>query len=471
MTSEEIQNRVNALEVQILNLEKQVAYEESRITKCDSTIAQKESAMMRTNSVITQNSCKRTIASEKKKRLQYSKKRDNFKKQLNQKKLTLLQTQRINPEDIIDEKSEVLNMETIKPEDKIYQVFISSTYKDLVPERDKAMRTIVGMGHLPIGMEDFPATDIEAFEYIKKMIDKADYYLLIIGGKYGSEHPELHKSYTELEFDYAVSINIPVIFLLKDGIKHIDYLDTDPNIKAKLDAFITKASTGRLRVSFQNEDQLANKLEHSLNCIIRDIPRPGWVRADRISAIVAEPPESELDCNSTIALTNHHEPDPFNLHNQNLDVHDESTIASWGDNIKEIGAQLTGPLNILSEQIDYFNQEPQFTGKIKCLLETFTPITVASSFRLLKVKRNSNRLHFENYLSIEAGVNLSFYKQKLIKVASQDPSILPCEISNCLDDTQLFLCNNEEEFKNSLRAIMQSESLRNTIRNLLIMSK
>lgn len=132
---------------------------------------------------------------------------------------------------------------------------------------------------------------------------------------------------------------------------------------------------------------------------------------------------------------------------------------------------VSGPLKILSEQKDYFNQEPQFKGKIKCLLESFSLITVATSFKILKVKRNSNNQHFENYLSIEAGVNLNFYKQKLIRVSSPNPSLLPCEISNCLDNNQIFLCNNDKEFENSLRSIMQSESLRDTIHNLLIMSR
>jgi hypothetical protein len=35
-------------------------------------------------------------------------------------------------------------------------------------------------------MEIFPAADVEQFEYIKKVIDECDYYVLIIGARYGS---------------------------------------------------------------------------------------------------------------------------------------------------------------------------------------------------------------------------------------------------------------------------------------------
>lgn len=53
-------------------------------------------------------------------------------------------------------------------------------------------------------MELFPAIDEDQFEFIKKVIDDCDYYLLIIGGRYGSLSDE-GVSYTELEYQYAVS--------------------------------------------------------------------------------------------------------------------------------------------------------------------------------------------------------------------------------------------------------------------------
>lgn len=69
---------------------------------------------------------------------------------------------------------------------KKYQVFISSTFVDLIQERQSAMRAVLDLGHIPSGMEIFPAADVEQFEYIKKVIDECDYYVLIIGARYGS---------------------------------------------------------------------------------------------------------------------------------------------------------------------------------------------------------------------------------------------------------------------------------------------
>ena len=52
-------------------------------------------------------------------------------------------------------------------------------------------------------MELFPATDDEQFEFIKRIIDDCDYYVVIVAGKYGSMTAE-GISFTEKEFDYAV---------------------------------------------------------------------------------------------------------------------------------------------------------------------------------------------------------------------------------------------------------------------------
>ena len=89
--------------------------------------------------------------------------------------------------------------------DRKYQVFISSTYTDLVEERKKAVNILLMADCIPAGMEAFVAADLEQFEVIKKVIDLCDYYVLIIGKRYGSIDPVSGISYTEMEYDYAIS--------------------------------------------------------------------------------------------------------------------------------------------------------------------------------------------------------------------------------------------------------------------------
>src|SRR6266849_6800645 len=113
--------------------------------------------------------------------------------------------------------------------DKRYQVFVSSTYADLKEERQKVIQAVIGMNCIPAGMELFPAADEEQFNFIKRIIDDCDYYLLIIGGRYGSVDGE-GVSYTEKEYDYALGRGLKVIaFVHSDPTSLGDgKVDTDP---------------------------------------------------------------------------------------------------------------------------------------------------------------------------------------------------------------------------------------------------
>jgi len=62
--------------------------------------------------------------------------------------------------------------------DKKYQVFVSSTYSDLIEERRKSLDILLMADCIPAGMEAFVATDNEQFEVIKRVIDLCDYYVL-----------------------------------------------------------------------------------------------------------------------------------------------------------------------------------------------------------------------------------------------------------------------------------------------------
>jgi hypothetical protein len=90
--------------------------------------------------------------------------------------------------------------------DKKFQIFVSSTYIDLKEERQAAVEAILSAGHIPAGMELFSAGDESQMTVIKRWIDESDIYLLILGGRYGSIEPKSGKSYTQLEFEYAVEI-------------------------------------------------------------------------------------------------------------------------------------------------------------------------------------------------------------------------------------------------------------------------
>ena len=90
------------------------------------------------------------------------------------------------------------------------QVFISSTYLDLKEERQAAVEAILGAGHIPAGMELFKAGNNSQLTTIKKWINQSDIYMLILGGRYGTIEENSQKSYTQLEYEYAITKNIPI---------------------------------------------------------------------------------------------------------------------------------------------------------------------------------------------------------------------------------------------------------------------
>lgn len=165
--------------------------------------------------------------------------------------------------------------------EKRYQIFISSTYSDLKEERTKVMQTIMSLDCIPAGMELFPAMDEEQFEFIKRIIDGCDYYLLIVGARYGSMD-ENGVSYTEKEYDYAVANGIPVMAFLHNDISSIlvNKADISDDLRRKLSNFRQKVETGRLVQYWRNADDLNAKVAVSLPKTIKMFPRTGWVKAN-----------------------------------------------------------------------------------------------------------------------------------------------------------------------------------------------
>ena len=166
---------------------------------------------------------------------------------------------------------------------KKYQIFISSTYEDLKEVRSKAIYTILSMNQLPTGMELFSAADEEQWQIIKETIDSSDYYVLIIGRKYGSiisEGPDAGISYTEKEFNYAVDKGIPILAFLMDSNASTDgtKVEQDPKKLQSLNAFVEKVKTGRMVKFWKNADEFSAQLSQSLYKAMMRGNRPGWIR-------------------------------------------------------------------------------------------------------------------------------------------------------------------------------------------------
>jgi hypothetical protein len=169
--------------------------------------------------------------------------------------------------------------------EKRYQVFISSTFEDLKQERQAALKAILEMDHMPAGMELFPASDETAWRLICDVIDTSDYYLVIVGGRYGSLD-ETGIGYTEKEYDYALSLRKPIIPLLHSVPDNLPRgrTETEPAVWQKLKAFRSKVEARHTCAYWQTADELRGQVIIGLTSTIKKHPAQGWIKAGMASA-------------------------------------------------------------------------------------------------------------------------------------------------------------------------------------------
>ena len=168
---------------------------------------------------------------------------------------------------------------------KKYQIFISSTYEDLKDERHVVRDAILKLHQFPVGMEQFNAGDLEQWEVIKEAIDSSDYYVVIIGKRYGSvidSGDDAGISFTEKEFNYANSKDIPILAFIKSDSANFrgDGFETDIDKLQKLCIFTSKVKAGRIVEWFDNSYDLAAKVTAALHNEMEKHARPGWVRGN-----------------------------------------------------------------------------------------------------------------------------------------------------------------------------------------------
>jgi hypothetical protein len=168
--------------------------------------------------------------------------------------------------------------------EKKYQVFVSSTYTDLLEERQEIMHALLELDCIPAGMELFPASNEDQWSLIKGVIDDCDYYIVIIGGRYGSLGAE-GISYTEMEYRYALETEKPVIAFLHKDPESIPKKNTEktPDGQEKLEAFKLLVQQKMCKY-WTTPQELGSVVSRSLINLQRKFPGIGWIRGNVISS-------------------------------------------------------------------------------------------------------------------------------------------------------------------------------------------
>ncbi len=170
---------------------------------------------------------------------------------------------------------------------KKLQVFVSSTYNDLLEERQACVETILQAGHIPAGMELFAAGSETQLETIKRWIDNSDVYMLLLGGRYGSLDPKTKLAYTEVEYRYALEKKKPVFAIvmsdafLDNKIHHVGRSVLEQDNVDKLKKF-KKLVLSKIVKFFDSLDGMKWAIFQSMIEIDNRYNLEGWVRGSEI---------------------------------------------------------------------------------------------------------------------------------------------------------------------------------------------
>ncbi|KST85401.1 hypothetical protein KF7_1123 [Lactococcus lactis subsp. lactis] len=176
--------------------------------------------------------------------------------------------------------------------EKKYQVFISSTYTDLIEERQKAVEAILSAGHIPAGMELFHAGDETQKELISEWIEDSDIYVLILGGRYGSLDSD-GMGYTHWEYEKAKELGKPFFSLvltknyLNNKVLSGKLQATDLSYDdAKLVEFRDEVKT-KIVSNIDNIDQIEAAVIKSINRTIKKYENnlEGWIKGSSLKEL------------------------------------------------------------------------------------------------------------------------------------------------------------------------------------------
>jgi hypothetical protein len=216
---------------------------------------------------------------------------------------------------------------------KRYQVFLSSTFVDLEDERKEVMAALQKAGYLVVGMELFPSDTDESWEVIKRVIDQSDYYVLVVGGRYGSIGKE-GKSYTEMEYDYARKQELPVLAFLHKAPENLPNKHVEKSNQDKLEEFRKKIETLHNRRTWSTKHDLATEVLASISQTVNLRPRVGWVRgeiADHHAALSKKLEDLRVEYDAIRA-----ERDRLAKQIGDLEVDNRKQLIAWGDDEVEI---------------------------------------------------------------------------------------------------------------------------------------
>jgi hypothetical protein len=178
--------------------------------------------------------------------------------------------------------------------DRLFTSFVSSTYRDLVEERDQVRRYLIENQCFPLGMEIFPSTGAGQWSFIKAAIDAADFCVFIVAGSFGSIWED-GVSWTQREFRYARERDKPMVVMVHERPEDLPAVrrETDPARFGALEGFRRELMGDGLNCrTFSDLASLVRGVGTSMTALLHQDHLQGW---SRTSSADAAPREADFD--------------------------------------------------------------------------------------------------------------------------------------------------------------------------------
>ena len=161
--------------------------------------------------------------------------------------------------------------------DKRYQVFISTSGQEMLPERSVLCQTLVGMGFFAWGLEQ--RTPLST-SLARRQIDDCDYVVILLGSQYG-EQSVSGVGYMHLEYIYAVTKQKPIIvFMHEDPLsRDLSLQDQKPELREKFLEFRKLLQQEADQIfTYRSMRDLEMAVRFNMLQMLERYPVSGWVR-------------------------------------------------------------------------------------------------------------------------------------------------------------------------------------------------
>lgn len=166
--------------------------------------------------------------------------------------------------------------------EKLHQIFLSSTFTDLIDARDNIIECILKAGHHPKCMEYFPASGCSPEEYITEAIEDSDIVVVLLNNRYGKIEERLGDiSFTHFEYNSALKMHKRILCFINDNAAY-DEMEKEAQ-REKLDKLKQVIKKDKLCMIFKfNDDNFSILRENVISSISSELPKcpSHWVRKE-----------------------------------------------------------------------------------------------------------------------------------------------------------------------------------------------